>query len=101
MFVAGILNTLSAAFYILIIRGTWEEYCIPNGGIVIEDKILYDSIVGDIVAAPRGFASVPGAVMFYIVFAVICIGVFVATIVFRDTIARISTAGVLGSIYDN
>lgn len=99
--VAGILNTLSAAFYILIIRGIWEEYCIPNGGIVIEDKILYDSIVGDIVGAPRGFASVPGAVVFYIVFAVICIGVFVATVVFRDTIARINTAGVLSSIYDN
>lgn len=82
--VAGILNALTTALYILIIRGTWEDYRFSQGGIVVEDKILYDSIVGDIVGAPRGFASVPGAVAFYIVLAGICLGAFVATIIFRD-----------------
>jgi len=82
--VAGILNALTAAFYILVIRGAWEDYRFSQGGIVIEDKILYNSFLGDIVGAPTGFASVPGAVMFYIVFAVICLGAFVATIIFLD-----------------
>lgn len=82
--VAGVLNALTAAQYILIIRCTWEDYCSPQGSLVIEDKILYDSFLGDIFGAPRGFASVPGAVIFYIVFAAICLGAFAATIIFRD-----------------
>ena len=82
--VAGILNALTAAVYILVIKGAWEDYRFSQGGIVIADKILYNSFLGDIIGAPSGFASVPGAVMFYIVFAVICLGAFVATIIFRD-----------------
>lgn len=82
--VAGILNVLTSAFYVLVIRWAWEEYCPPQGGFVVEDKILYESIVGDFFGTPRGFASVPGAVIFYIAFAVICLGAFVATIIFRD-----------------
>ena len=77
--VAGILNALTAATYILVIRGTWEDYRFSQGGIVIEDKIL-----GDIIGTPMGFVSLPGAVAFYIVFAVLCLGTFVATIIFRD-----------------
>ena len=95
--VAGIMNALTAALYILIIRCTWEEYCIPSGGIIVEDKILYDSIVGDIVGAPRGFVSVPGAVAFYIVLAGICLGAFVATIIFRD---QINDPGILDDLVD-
>lgn len=82
--VAGILNMLTAALYILIIRGRWEDYRFSQGGIVVEDKILYDSIVGEFFGAPRGFASVPGAVAFYIVLIGICLGAFVATIIFRN-----------------
>lgn len=85
---AGILNALTAAQYILIIRVTWEDYCSPQGSLVIEDKILYDSFLGDTFGAPRGFASVPGAVVFYIVFAAICLGAFAATIIFRNELTK-------------
>ena len=88
--VAGILNALTSAFYILAIRRTWEVYCFPQGGIVVEDKILYDSIVGDIFGTPMGFASVPGAVAFYIISAVICLGAFMATIIFREKLTQLS-----------
>ena len=82
--VAGILNALTAGTYVLTIRGVWEEYYFSQRSVIIEDKILYDSVVGDIFGVPRGFASVPEAVVFYIVFAMICIGAFVATIIFRN-----------------
>lgn len=79
--VAGILNALTSALYILIIRSAWGECSFLQDSFVIKDKIVYDSILGDIFG---GFASVPGAVAFYIVFAVICLGTFAATIIFRD-----------------
>lgn len=81
--VAGILNAHTAAIYILVLRGAWEVSCFPKSDIVIEDKILYNSYLGGIIDTPFKFASVPGAVVFYIVFAVICLGAFVATILFR------------------
>lgn len=80
--VSGILNTLTSAIYILAIRISWQNCRFPQGDIVIEDKILH-SLLEDIIELPPGFASVPGAVVFYIVFSVICLGAFVATIIFR------------------
>lgn len=83
--VAGMLNVLTAALYILVIRNTWEAYRFPEGNFGVEDKILQDSIVGRFVA-PQGFASASGEVVFYIVLAAICLGAFGATIIFRDKI---------------
>ena len=88
--VAGIMNALTAALYILAIRNAWVVYRLPQGGFVVEDKIVNDSILGEFVTSPSGFASVPGAVMFYIVFAVICLGAFVATIIFREKLDQLS-----------
>lgn len=90
--VAGILNAHTAAFYILIIRDTWEMSPFPTGNSnnIIPDKILYNSYLGDIIGAPSGFASIPGAVAFYIVFTVICFGAFVATFIFRERLNHIS-----------
>ena len=89
--VAGILNALTAALYILIIRSAWGECSFPRDSIVIEDQILHDSILGDIFGGvPGGFASAPGAVVFYIVFAMICLGTFVATIICREKIKQLS-----------
>lgn len=83
--VAGILNMFTAALYTLVIRSMWEDYRFPEGNFGVEDKILQDSIVGNLVA-PKGFASASGEVVFYIVLAAICLGAFVATIIFRDKI---------------
>lgn len=81
--VAGLLNAFSAALYIMEIRGVWEDYRFPQGDYVVEDKILTNSILGDICGGPCGFASVPGAVVFYIVFAVVCLGAFCVTFICR------------------
>lgn len=85
--VAGILNAHTAAFYILIIREAWGESPFPKGDIVIEEKILNNSYWEYILGEFDGFASVSGAVMFYIVFSAICIGAFVLTIIKRDKLA--------------
>lgn len=80
--VAGILNAYTAAFYITTIGSAWEECPISQGNILIENKILDDSIVANFLMFPSSFASVPGAVMFYIILAVICLGAFAATIIY-------------------
>lgn len=85
--VAGILNANTVAFYILIIREAWEECHLTKGEIVIEEKILNNSYWEYILGEFNGFASVPGAVVFYIAFAVICLGAFVLTIIFREKLA--------------
>lgn len=84
--VAGVLNTLTSAIYILGIRVSWQNCRLPQGDIVIEDKIL-NRLLEDIIELPPGFASVPGAVVFYIIFTVICLGAFVATIILRDKLS--------------
>lgn len=88
--VAGILNTLTSVIYIMVIRITWEGYRFPQNDYVIKDKILYESFLGDFFGGPSGFASVPGMVIFYIVFAAVCLGAFVATIIFRDEIVELA-----------
>lgn len=90
--VAGILNALTSAIYILAIRSAWEVYCTTKGDLpIVEDKILSNSFLGDIFGGvPGGFASAPGAVVFYIVFAMICLGTFVATIICREKIKQLS-----------
>lgn len=87
--VAGILNVITVAIYILIIKTGWEVFCVPEGTLVIESTFLENSFLGELEFFPiPEFASMPGAVTFYIVLAVICIGVFAASIIFRNRLYR-------------
>ena len=85
--VAGVINAHTAAFYILIIIDVWQECGFQKGDIVIEDKFLNHSYWAYIFGDFLEFASVPGAVMFYIVFAAVCLGAFAATIILGKKLA--------------